>query len=121
MTIGELRMRGIELTLAGLGSLRIQCSRPVTDEERRLIVEHKASLLTELQQPKRLVFKEAWRQAAWDSWIDPFELQLPGELVVPASLPNNEEAIEACINSQRVWRRHNRDSARVQGHGYGKQ
>jgi len=62
-----------------------------------------------------VVFKERWRQEAWDSW--PFDLQLPDELVIPADTPNTEESIRQCIDSQRVWKRHNRDSARVQGHG----
>lgn len=58
-----------------------------------------------------VVFKEAWRQEAWDNWIDPFDLQLPDELVIPADTPNTEESIRQCIDSQRVWKRHNRANA----------
>ncbi len=49
VSVTDLRFKGIWLSLSGTDDLEVRCSRPLTDEERKLIAEHKTDLLAELR------------------------------------------------------------------------
>ncbi|MGI9069128.1 MAG: hypothetical protein ACR2HX_22340 [Pyrinomonadaceae bacterium] len=48
MNVIDLRFKGIWVSLSGTDDLEVRCSRPLTAEEKALIVEHKTALLAEL-------------------------------------------------------------------------
>ena len=58
MSVIDFRFRGIDIQLAGPDSLRVNCSRPVANEEKLLIAKHKTSLLAELRPPSKEVVAE---------------------------------------------------------------
>ncbi len=76
----DLAVRGVRLSVIEGTSIQVRAPKGVlTTKDRAALSEHKAELLELLH------------------WFD----TLPDVIVIPASLPNNEVGIRACIDGQR--------------------
>ena len=81
--LGELYRLGVTLAVEG-GRLRVRAPRGViTEDMRQRLAEHKPEIVEALGE---------------GSFPDP---TLPDELLVPSGVKNTNEAVRACINSQR--------------------